>query len=252
MKKILLLVGFTVLIASESFSQYYDFIPWIIINRVQDDMRLPNRLGLKMGAAASGQQAGLGNQSNYLGFDLAVQAEWYNKGFSTIVELGFVRKGFEQDLKVPLENDPLLDVLKNQETRIDYLYVDWLFKLKRNFNSLEPYVFFGPVMYVMTAHETDLKNSGYDYEFSDGLFGVNYGLGLDYNFKQYKLGLLVTHYYDITKAFEFGKEGGDLSRSAVNNAFGLSLVLSYELSPIKRAFRQGPLIFDVDGLNNDL
>ena len=59
------------------------------------------------------------------------------------------------------------------------------------------------------------------------VWGINYGGGMEYIFKQFGIALTFTHQYDFSYAFEGGYIYGGGVTSIKNNAFVLDLGLKY-------------------------
>lgn len=156
--------------------------------------------GLKVGTTFSNQKweystslglSGLNFESdNRIGFNVGVFAEFLNIPFISIVtELNYFQKGMKKDIPVTTDWQPHgTGEFITWDTRVDYINISALGKVRINFGLFTPYVLFGPKI----DFEINKKNSlglvnVVEENFNKNRFGLKVGVGTEINLFSFKL-----------------------------------------------------------------
>ncbi len=164
------------------------------------------------------------------GFHIGVSAEFLqHKYFSILTELGYTQKGYKIELPIVNPGQPEGNlgtmVLKY---RFSYVYLSPMFKIRKEFGGFVPYVFIGPRLDYQLDYPSDLFHEGSAGQFNDFIFGMTYGLGLEYMFGSFGVGLIFQHQYDFTLVYhQEPAEGNNTGLDINNNAFVLDLGMKF-------------------------
>ncbi len=112
--------------------------------------------------------------------------------------------------------------------RFSYVYLSPMFKVRKEFGGFVPYVFIGPRLDYQLDYPSDLFSKESATYFNDFIFGMTYGLGIEYMFGSFGVGLIFQNQYDFTLAYHHELEDGYISGLDIkNNAFILDLGLKF-------------------------
>ncbi len=164
------------------------------------------------------------------GFHLGVSVEFLqHKYFSILTELGYTQKGYKIELPIVNPGQPEGNlgtmVLKY---RFSYVYLSPMFKVRKEFGGFVPYVFIGPRLDYQLDYPSDLFSKESATYFNDFIFGMTYGLGIEYMFGSFGVGLIFQNQYDFTLAYhQEPEEGYNTGFDIKNNAFIVDLGVKY-------------------------
>ena len=103
---------------------------------------------------------------------------------------------------------------------LDYVYLAPMFKARLEFGSFIPYIYFGPRVDFLVTKSFELVMP-FEY-LSKVIFGLTYGIGLEYRFMPFAVVIGFHHQYDFTNAYEV--EGTVASQKSFKyNAYVISL-----------------------------
>ena len=192
-------------------------------------------IGVKAGGAYASQSwlyksINLEYRNNYRwgGFG-AIGAEFLdNKYLRLNMDLGLIQKGLKEEAIVV---NAVGKVIGNQEliTRFNYLFTAIAAKLQYRIGSWMPCVFIGPRLDFQLSYETNYNISAFQGDFAKLIFGLNYGLGIQYLNHHSGIGLQVSRHQDLTKVYDQPQSSTNTGLRIRNNAFVFNLVLRYYL-----------------------
>jgi hypothetical protein len=167
--------------------------------------------GVKIGATISNQKW---DYNNYLpelnpesrwGFNVGVFSEFFNSPYlSLITELNYVQKGMKKDLPVStITNPDGTGEFITWDTRIDYLNLSALGKLRLDFNPLIPYILLGPKI----DFQINLDNSMgllnvVEKNFNEVMYGLKVGIGSEVQFDSFSLLTEILYDYNINELYK--------------------------------------------------
>ena len=166
-----------------------------------------------------------------MGIHLGANVEFIQHPFISIVtELGYIPKGYRTEYEHSNENQPEGTGEMTEEIfTTHYLYITPMLKARIEFGAFIPYIFLGPRIDYYLSNEMDggVFFVGLPEEdMKSMVFGMTYGLGLEYVFGRVGLAVIFSHQYDFTKAFAID-ELNIGPESIKNNAFVLDLGIKY-------------------------
>lgn len=164
------------------------------------------------------------------GFHIGFAVEFlHHEYFSILTELGYAQKGFklEADITTPDSPEGGLGTMV-LKYRYSYAYLSPMFKVRKEFGGFVPYAFIGPRLDYQLDYPSDVFSKESARYFNDFIFGMTYGLGLEYMFGPVGVGLIFQHQYDFTLVYHHELEEGYASGLDIkNNAFILDLGVKY-------------------------
>ena len=164
------------------------------------------------------------------GFHIGVNVEFmHHDYFSILAELGFAQKGFKMEVDITTPNYPEGGLgTKELIYAYKYVYFSPLFKARKEFGGFVPYLFLGPRLDYLLEYPTDEFSKESATYFNDFIFGMTYGLGLEYMLGSFGVGLIFQNQYDFTLAYHHElEEGYDSGVDIKNNAFIVDLGVKY-------------------------
>lgn len=162
------------------------------------------------------------------GLHMALNAEFLQHDFiSILAEVGYTQKGNKQEIEVTTSILPEgTGEMKTFNTSFNYGSLAPMIKLRKEFGGFVPYIFVGPRMDYQFSYSSDFDLSAIEDDFNKVLFGLNYGLGLEYIFGQIGVGAVFNQQLDFSKMYDKTPENFGLE-SIKNNAFILDLTVKY-------------------------
>ncbi|MCD4724680.1 MAG: PorT family protein [Bacteroidales bacterium] len=164
------------------------------------------------------------------GFHMGVNLEFLqHEYFSILAEGGFIQKGNKMEVNVSTPEGLLTGETKIFKTSIKYAYLSPMFKLRKEFGGFVPYLFAGPRIDYQLSYTSDLL-AGLENDLNKLIFGLSYGLGLEYMFGPVGVAAVFQHQYDLSKLYnKEAVEGEYTGLSIKNNAFVLDLGVRFYL-----------------------
>jgi hypothetical protein len=162
------------------------------------------------------------------GLHLALNAEFLQHPFiSILAEVGYTQKGNKQEIELSTAQMPEgTGEMRTYNTTFSYGYLAPMIKLRKEFGGFVPYIFVGPRIDYQFSYTSDFNLSAIEDDFNKVLFGLNYGLGLEYMFGQIGVGAVFHQQLDFSKIYSKTPENFGLE-SIKNNAFILDLTVKY-------------------------
>lgn len=191
-----------------------------------------NNVGIKSGTSISNQHwnyknSGLdyGNESRtglYLGLTTEILKGKY---FSLMADLGYIQKGMQFEVELTSETNPEgTGEFERVDNRYDFIGFQPNVKLHLPTEKFQPYILVGPRIDFYLGYYGDEYMSYFELsDLASVTFGATYGLGVDYNLKDFIISLEGLHQPDFTSFFD----GRWLD--AKNNAFAILLAVKYKL-----------------------
>jgi len=107
------------------------------------------------------------------GLNFALNLEWFNNDYITLItDIGYIQKGFKEEIMMTSIDNPESGPLKTFKTRFDYLYFSPQLKIRKEFNKIIPYVFFGPRIDYQLSYKSDFDLSAIEKDFEEIIFGL--------------------------------------------------------------------------------
>ena len=192
-------------------------------------------VGLKLGGAYASQSwlyksIKLEYRDNYRwGGFAAFGAEFLDKEYIRVnIDIGLIQKGLKEKAIVV---NSVGKVIGNQEliTRFNYMFIATTGKLQYQKGSWMPYVFMGPRLDFQLSFKTNYAIAAFSGNFAKVIFGLNYGMGVQYMIDQIGMGLEISRHQDLTKVYDAPQSSTNTGLRIKNNAFTFNLVLKYYL-----------------------
>ncbi len=165
-----------------------------------------------------------------MGLNFALNLEWFdNKYFTLITDIGYIQKGCKEEIMITSESSPETGPLKTYDTRFDYIYFSPQIKVRKEFKRIIPYIFVGPRIDYQLSYKSDFNLSVIENDFEEIIFGLNYGLGIEYTIKKFGIDVQFTNFYDFTdimNSYSTPDSGGLIIR---NNAYTVNIGIKYYL-----------------------
>ncbi len=140
---------------------------------------------------------------------------------------GIAQKGNQIEVEITHAGQPEgTGEFKTFRSTFNYAYLELLLKVHREFGPVTPFVFAGPRLDYMISYDSDLSLETIEDEMSDALFGLSYGVGVEYNFGRIGLAAVFTHQYDFSYVYDKEPETFGLE-SIRNKAYFLDLAIKY-------------------------
>ncbi len=193
-------------------------------------------VGIKSGVAFSNQSwdyqsLGLKFQYDYRrSLPASLQAEWaLGSKLSLLTELGYLQKGYQRQMAVfsIQEPDGTGEIWTN--ARFNNLYFSPQLQFNQALGAFTAYAFAGPRVDYLLSYESYSNLWLLESEFEGLRFGLNYGLGLQYNFKRFGISADFTHFYDLQPLINIEAGNGNAGLEVRNQVFALRFGLHYRL-----------------------
>lgn len=158
--------------------------------------------GLKAGTTIANQNwefSGIpgADFDNRVGLNIGIFAEFLNVPFISIVaEVNYLQKGMKEDVPVTTMTQPDgTGEFITLDTRVDYINISALGKLRINTGLFTPYILLGPKLDFEINNRTTIgSHFSYKENFKKNIFGLKVGAGTEINLLP--VGLLVEFVYD--------------------------------------------------------
>lgn len=193
-------------------------------------------VGVKSGMAFSNQSwdyqsIGLQLQYDYQSsLPASLQAAWgLGSKFSLITEIGFLQKGYQRQMAAFTISEPDGTGEIQVNTRFNNLYFSPQLQFNQKFSAFTAYAFAGPrVDYLISHSSTGDLLSLIEPEFEGLRYGLNYGLGLQYNFEHFGISADFTHFYDLQPLIDIEAGNGNGGLEVRNQVFALRFGLHFK------------------------
>lgn len=192
-----------------------------------------NTIGIKSGMAITNQNEELGgyrmNSTIRTGFYGGISLEMFkSRYFSFTTDLGYIQKGKKDQWEISTPDQPEgTGKFKTMDHRFDFLTLTPAAKFRKSWGKFAPYIFAGPRLdyYLGYKSETDYSQL----KTNDFIFGLSYGLGLEYTCHQLIFSLEGTHQPDFTRFVNQNASDKTMDHTILNRAFLFTLGLKYKL-----------------------
>lgn len=136
------------------------------------------------------------NQMDYkTGFYSVLTVNFFKtKHLCLTTDLGFIQKGFQEEIPMTLEEFP---EFKTYKSTINYLTFSPKLSVNYDFDKLITYLFVGPRVDIQTSYNTDQLTVNFDV-FNKLVWGLTYGGGIEYKIKSIGILLEFAGYPDFT------------------------------------------------------
>jgi len=171
--------------------------------------------GIKVGATISSQDweysnlSGISSASfdsdNRLGLNIGVYAELLNiPFFSVVAELNYLQKGMELDGPITTVDNPIgTSQSTTWDTRIDYINLSALGKLRLNYGLLSPYIVAGPKMDFEINKESSFGSENeVESKFEENRLGFKVGVGTEIKLLAFNVLAEIIYDADFNELFE--------------------------------------------------
>lgn len=161
-----------------------------------------------------------------MGLHLGVNAEFFDHAiFSLLAEAGYTAKGNSEEVEITNAAFPEgTGQFETFKSRFNYVYFAPMLKARLEFGRFIPYIFAGPRADMYVSYSSDLDWGEVEEDFNSLVWGINYGLGLEFRFGRLGAGVVFSQQYDFSEAY--GKDPGQMGLESIrNNAFVLDLGL---------------------------
>lgn len=157
-----------------------------------------------------------------LGFNLGVFGEFLDIPYlSLVTELNYVQKGMTKELPVTTITHPDgTGEYVTWDTRIDYLNISTLGKLRLNIGLLSPYVVIGPKVDFQINVDNSLgSNNEVEENFNEIIYGAKVGGGIEFRLTSFSI--LAEIIYDYNFSDLFKNENLTVTASSVDFRLGI-------------------------------
>ncbi|GEM_PF-2037127 len=169
-----------------------------------------------------------------IGLNFALNLEWFNNNYFTMItDIGYIQKGFNEDVTITSIDNPESGYLKTFKTEFDYLYFSPQLKIRKEFNKITPYAFVGPRIDYQSTYKSDFNLSSIENDFEKIIFGLNYGLGINYRINKIDIGLEFTNIYDFTNLINTQATQNTSGLKIKNNAFTIDFGFNFHFKQKK-------------------
>jgi hypothetical protein len=166
--------------------------------------------GLKAGVTSSSQHWDYTwlhdfTQETRWGLNVGVFSEFLNiPYFSIVTELNYVQKGMKEVLPVTtITNPDGTGEYVTWDTRVDYLNLSALGKLRLDFNLFTPYILFGPKIDFEINQENSLGSANeVEENFNKVMYGLKIGIGSEVKFDSFSLLAEILYDYNFNDLYE--------------------------------------------------
>jgi len=172
--------------------------------------QLIEEYGIKIGGTISNQNwdySDFNFETEYLlGFSLGIFGEILNTSdYCLVIEANIVQKGMREDEDGAMWRTVGIENYATWETRINYLNISILAKYNLDFNSIKPYLLFGPkIDYEINKSFSSNYTPIVESEFSKLRAGIKIGIGSDLNFVSENLFLELLYDRDFNPLYDNG------------------------------------------------
>lgn len=167
--------------------------------------------------------------SSRKGVDVMLQLEGIQIPYlSLVAEVGYIEKGCLQEVENTTAEYPEGDgTFRTIKSRFEYFTASPMLKVRKEFLNITPYVFIGPRMDVQLGYTSDIDWSPVKDSFNKTVFGLNYGLGIEYKLSKFGVSASARHQPDFGKMFDRDNGSGISGLDIQNKAFVFNLGMKY-------------------------
>jgi hypothetical protein len=165
--------------------------------------------GLKIGATSSGQEWDYKYLNDFTpetrwGINVGVFAELFKiPYFNLVAELNYVQKGMKDELKVTTPQSPDTGEYITWDTRIDYINISALGKLRLELSKFVPYVLLGPKVDFEINDKTSPESTNSVAEnYNEVLFGFKTGIGCEIKFNSISVLAEILYDYNFNNLYD--------------------------------------------------
>lgn len=193
-------------------------------------------VGVKSGIAFSSQSwdyqsIGLQLQYDYQSsLPASLQAEWgLGSKLSVLTEIGYLQKGYQRQMTVFSIQEPDGTGEIRVNARFNNLYFSPQLQFNQKFSAFTAYAFAGPRVDYLLSYDSYANLSLLESDLEGLRYGLNYGLGLQYNFERFGISADFTHFYDLQPLINIEAGNGNAGLEVRNQVFAGRLGLHYRL-----------------------
>lgn len=193
-------------------------------------------VGVKSGMAFSNQtwdyqSLGLNLQHDYqISLPASLQAEWgLGSKFSLITELGYLQQGYQRQMLLSTVEQPEGTGTMRVSTQFNNVYFSPQLQFNQQLKAFTAYAFAGPRIDYLLSYDSYADLTPFDPQLEGLKYGLNYGLGLQYNFKRVGISTDFTHFYDLQPLIHLRPVGNSIDLKVRNQVFALRFGLHYRL-----------------------
>ena len=140
--------------------------------------------------------------------------------FSIVTELNYIQKGMELALPRTTADYPTANGFVNWDTRIDYLNIAAMAKVRLNYGIIKPYILVGPkIDYEISKSFSDINASDIEDQFDESRLGAKVGIGTEINLLP--MTLLVEILYDADFNELYNKQNLKVSSNSFDLRIGI-------------------------------
>lgn len=164
------------------------------------------------------------------GLNISMNLEWFsNDHFSLLTDVGYIQKGYKNEIMMTTPDNPENGPLETVYSRFDYLYFSPQLKIRKEFNALIPYAFVGPRIDYQLPYKSDIDLSAIDKDFKEILFGLDYGVGIQYVNRKVGISLEFANFYDFANMMNTQPSQNKAGLRIKNNAYAFVFGFHYYL-----------------------
>ncbi len=168
--------------------------------------------GLKLGATISNQYWEYSPSSrfemefeNRVGFNVGLFAEFFNiPTFSIVTEVNYVQKGMKKEVVIRTVFQPEGNgEYATWDTRIDYLNLSSLGKIRLDFDIIRPYIVIGPKFDINIKYKSTLGTAeSIEESYNNNRVGYKMGIGTEIQLTSFNLLLEILYDSDFNELFK--------------------------------------------------
>ena len=215
-------------------SKTFLFSTFLILS-IGSNAQFINFIGLKSGVVVSNQtweySSGFDRDlKNRTGINITFITEMFSsKYFSFCTDLGYIQKGSVERMDIRDENNNHLKTI-DVNYRYDFLYIAPQAKFKLPIQNFTPYALIGPRMdyFIHSKYDSEFAHLSNDLDFNNFVFGINYGLGIQYDFEVFTIFLEGQYQQDISKFLNVEPSSQNIGVEISNSAWLVNLGLAYK------------------------
>ena len=158
------------------------------------------------------------------GLNVGIFSEFFNLlYFSLVTELNYVQKGMKEDIPVTTTTNPDgTGEYITWDTRVDYINVSTLGKLRLNFSLINPYILVGPKIDLEINQENSLGSADVvEDNFETTMYGAKLGCGVEIELSSFSILAEVIYDYNFNDLFK--NENLTVTTSSVDFRLGIIL-----------------------------
>ncbi len=165
------------------------------------------------------------------GINLSLTADFLEKKYFVLAaDLGFIQKGGILKIETTTQNNPEpFSQTQDFKSTFNYLTISPNIRFKYDINSFSPYLTIGPRVDYLISYAENMNSTLSKEFFSNSVFGISYGAGVQYNKLNTSFLLELQHHYDITPIKDSEPANSNAGLKIKNNAFVVNIGMKYNL-----------------------